>query len=168
MLIQKTHAELVAIAAKWLSKKCPVVVTELVTTGEEPDAIGWQDNRSVLVECKAQRADFLRDKGKTFRRFPASGIGRERYFLVNPGVAVVGELPEGWGMLEVGGRGGVSVVRKSDWFYACNQRQEIRILTSVVRRIGRESPEGISIRCYTFKTKNKATLGVERKRRAVG
>lgn len=74
-----THAELVSRAARWLkSQGCgTIVATKLYVPGfEEPDAIGWWSHgRSLLVECKASRADFLRDAGKPFRRFPGLGMG---------------------------------------------------------------------------------------------
>ena len=62
-----THAELVKRAEHWLMKTvgCSFCLTELTTSaGEIPDAIGWKNGRSILIECKATRADFLSDKKK--------------------------------------------------------------------------------------------------------
>ncbi len=100
-----THDELVQRAARWLRKtiRCPVVVTELVTSntsGEIPDALGWSYGRTFLVECKASRSDFLADARKPFRQVPTNGMGAHRYFLITPGLVSPDELPDGWGLLE--------------------------------------------------------------------
>ena len=70
-----------------------------------PDAIGWKKAcHSVLVECKASRADFLADREKPFRRQPEAGVGCERFYLAPKGLIRVEEIPAGWGLLEVSGR----------------------------------------------------------------
>ena len=102
-----THADLCARAARWLAgtKGCGVVLTEFSTSAPEvPDAIGWTLGArwSVLVECKASRADFLRDARKPHRAL--RGPGQERWFLAPPAIANVQEVPEGWGLAEVWGR----------------------------------------------------------------
>jgi hypothetical protein len=154
-----THSQLVEVAAAWLRKSCSVVVTELATTGEEPDAIGWQGTFSTLVECKASREDFRADADKCFRVSPCLGIGQHRYFMAAAGVIQVSELPPGWGLLEVTGAR-IRTLRKSDAFEA-NHPQEKRILLSCLRRIGHTAPTGMSIRCYTIETQNRATLGIQ-------
>lgn len=153
-----THPQLIDVAADWLRRTCSVVVTELATQGEEPDAIGWHGTHSTLVECKASAADFRADGGKAFRRQPFTGIGQHRYFLSTPGVIRVDSLPAGWGLLEVTGSG-IRVARESDAFEA-NHPQEIRILLSCLRRVGHTAPKGVSIRCYTIHTLNRASLGI--------
>lgn len=149
-----------AIAAKWLTKKCSVVVTEIATTGEEPDAIGWQGTHSTLVECKASRADFLADAQKAFRRQPERGIGQRRYFMAPAGMIAADELPPLWGLLEVRD-GNVRQSKESEYFDEANARHEIGILLSTLRRLGQQQPTGCSIRFYQFETKNRATVGVE-------
>lgn len=100
-----THKELVERAAKWLknTRKCPLVVTEIAVsygTNEIPDALGWRYARhTTLVECKASRADFQRDKKKVFRQFWDMGCGQQRFFMTPPDLVTVDELPEGWGLL---------------------------------------------------------------------
>lgn len=100
-----THSELVGRAGKWLqnTRRCPIVATEISTTfgtGESPDAIGWKGpHDTTIVECKATRADFLRDKKKTFRRYWEMGIGQRRFYMTPPGLVKPGELPKGWGLL---------------------------------------------------------------------
>lgn len=99
------HAQLVRIAKKWLIKArgCNVVLAERAepTTGETPDVIGWKGRHSILIECKASRADFRRDKDKWFRH--GYGLGQQRFFLAAEGVIPAQEVPEGWGLLEVRG-----------------------------------------------------------------
>lgn len=153
-----THNQLVDVAADWLRRTCSVVVTELATQGEEPDAIGWHGTHSTLVECKASAADFRADGSKPFRCSPFMGIGQHRYFLSASGVIPMDKLPAGWGLLEVTGSR-VRVARQSDGFEA-NHVQEMRILLSCLRRIGHSAPKGVSIRCYTIDTLNRASLGI--------
>lgn len=154
-----SHPELVKVAAKWLARKCAVVLTELATIGETPDAIGWQGTHSTLIECKSSRADFLADASKYFRRESSMGIGFARYFLTVPGIIKESELPDKWGLLELTGSK-VCVVRKSEYFEETNHRHEIGILLSTIRRIGQNEPKGVSIKFYTIESKNTATLGV--------
>lgn len=156
-----SHPSLVAAAAQWLRRKCAVVITELATTGETPDAIGWQGARSTLVECKVSRADFRADKAKWFRRKEWQGVGWERYFLSLPGIIPVEELPAKWGLLELTGSK-IRVGRESEHFKETNQRHEIGILLSTLRRIGQGAPTGVSIKCYIIATQSHATLGVGR------
>lgn len=155
-----THPELVEIARRWLCRKCSVVLTELVTTGETPDAIGWQEWCSTLIECNTSRADFMADADKYFRREPAMGMGLHRYYLTPPGLLNVSELPDKWGLLEAGERG-VHVVRRSECFRELNNGREVALLLSALRRIGQQAPKGVSIKCYTHETQNTATLSFE-------
>ena len=99
-----THNELVRRAEKWLkSINCGVVFRDAfrayTESGEQPDAIGWRSNVSILIECKTSRADFLADKNKVFRRTPGLGMGDWRFYLCPPGIIQVGDLPKGWGLL---------------------------------------------------------------------
>ena len=55
---------------------------------------------SSLVECKATRRDFLKDRDKPFRKDPSKGIGTVRIYLTNPGVCTPDELPERWQLIE--------------------------------------------------------------------
>ena len=153
-----THCALVEAAAAWLRKTCAVVITEIATVGEEPDAIGWNGVNSVLIECKASRADFLSDRRKYFRREPERGIGCRRFFLMPAGLVASTEIPTGWGLLESDGRR-VRQVIHSEPFREMDSRHEIRILLSALRRIGSTAPPGISIRHYTIESENRATLG---------
>ena len=100
-----THEKLVAAAVEWLrcQYRCGVILSEqYCATGEVPDAIGWKKRcRSVVVECKASRADFLADAEKPFRREPAAAMGCERFYLAPAGLIAATELPRHWGLLEL-------------------------------------------------------------------
>jgi len=65
-----THTEVVKVAAKWLTRNHPIVITEMACSNEEPDVIGWSGGISTLIEAKASRSDFLSDKRKSFRSKP--------------------------------------------------------------------------------------------------
>ena len=98
------HERLVSIAHAWLlnTKGCSFAFAELVTyASETPDAIGWRGSSSVtlLVECKATRADFLSDRKKVFRRDPARGMGSYRFYMCPEGLISVAELPDRWGLI---------------------------------------------------------------------
>lgn len=102
-----THADLVALAERWLWRQnCGVVLCETQTslTLETPDAIGFRVDASILIECKVTRSDFLADRKKSFREDPALGMGDYRFFLVPAGLVKLPELPDGWGLLEVKGK----------------------------------------------------------------
>ena len=102
-----THAQLVNLAVDWLRRyRCGVVLSEQAcASGEVPDAIGWKGKcRSVVVECKVSRADFLADRAKPFRQNSELALGCERFYLVPAGLVVAEELPPGWGLLECSGR----------------------------------------------------------------
>ncbi len=109
-----THADLVVIAERWLikSKGCGFVFRELHHVGspEIPDAIGFKpgsgyEHGSILVECKASRADFLADAKKAFRKRSESGVGAYRFYLSPAGVIKPEDLPARWGLIWVNERG---------------------------------------------------------------
>lgn len=153
------HDRLVRAAATWLNKRCALVVTELVAGWEVADAIGWRGPRTMLVECKASRADFVADAQKPFRLHPDSGMGNTRYFLSLPGVIAIPTLPAKWGLLELHGRR-VRVIKESEVFDS-NRECEASLLLSLIRRIGTTAPHGVSVKCYVHQTRCKATMSVE-------
>lgn len=156
-----THAELVELAGKWLWRHHSVVLTELVTQGETPDALGFNGSHTTLIECKTSRSDFAADAKKPFRREAWTGIGNERYYMVPQGLIKPEELPLGWGLLEVKPNNKVVCTVKTEHsFFEKNARHEITILVSALRRTGQTAPSGVSVKCYTYGTKNTATLGV--------
>jgi hypothetical protein len=144
-----THQKLVQRAVAWLrSYRCGVVLSEQgCVSGEVPDAIGWKrTSHSVLVECKVSRADFLADHEKPFRHKPELGVGCERFYLGLAGLIRLGELPAGWGLLELR-NGKIEVLRRS----APNHRSstgfgyEMNLLLASLRRVElRIEPQSIT------------------------
>jgi hypothetical protein len=135
-----THSALVELAVRWLrsSYRCGIILSEQACcTGEVPDVIGWKgvsrgvpgarrarrgaSCRSVLVECKISRADFLADRGKPWRQDEAAqgGLGCERFYMAPAGLISAAELPSGWGLLVVRNR-------KVEIAVACNKRKSLR------------------------------------------
>ena len=106
----QAHGDLVLRAEGWLRRSCGcgVVIRDpfraLTQTGEQPDAIGWRDGVSILVEGKVSRADFLADRNKPFRQEPSQGMGDWRFMMCPPGLIQVGDLPAGWGLLWAAGK----------------------------------------------------------------
>lgn len=157
-----THAELIDHAARWLQRTGhPIIITDMTHGGgETADAIGWNGARSTLIEVKVSRADFLADAKKWFRRMPERGMGGSRYYCAPVGLLTVSDMPPKWGLLEWDGRA-IRVTLKAQVFQERGALSEIQLLTSAIRRVGQCAPEGVSVKCYTFETKNRATLGVE-------
>lgn len=156
-----THDELVKKASKWLrSQKCVVIITEMASQFQEPDAIGWGHRCSILVECKASRSDFLKDKNKRHIR-TGGGMGDYRYYLAPKGIIGISDLPLRWGLLEPCG-GGLKIIKKAEYQREKSYTQEIGLLVSGFRRIRAQTKRavGISVKYYGYETKNKATLGV--------
>ena len=135
-----THAQLVKVAEQWLRRyRCGIVLSEQqCSSGEMPDAIGWKSKcRSVVVECKISRADFLADRSKEWRVNPEIALGCERFYLSPRGMIRAEELPKGWGLLEYHDRR-VHVLMKP-----CRQSQrspeglmnEMNLLLASLRRV---------------------------------
>ena len=134
-----THSQLVQKAVQWLrSYRCGVILSEQAcASGEMPDAIGWKRAcRSVLVECKISRADFLADREKPFRQKSQHGMGCERFYLTPSGLLRPEELPEAWGLLECRNRE-INVVRPAakNLRTATGFRHEMNLLLASLRRV---------------------------------
>lgn len=116
--------------------RCGVVLTEMHSMSHEvPDAIGWNSCRSILVECKTARADFLTDAKKLFRIHPEMGMGDYRYYMTPPGLIQLDELPRYWGLLEAREKQ-VRVLRGSFRFpIAKAALKERPLLYSALRRV---------------------------------
>ena len=135
-----THAQLVTKAVEWLRRYgCGIVLSEQAcVSGEVADAIGWKGAcRSIVVECKLSRSDFLADRAKPFRQNAELGLGCERWYLAPAGLLSAADLPQHWGLLELRA-GKVHVVVK-----ACRRSQrtstgllyEMNLLLASLRRV---------------------------------
>ena len=144
-----THEKLVARAVAWLrTYGCGVVLSEQsCASGETPDAIGWKRGcHSVLVECKASRADFLIDRGKPFRCKTERGMGCERFYLAPAELIQPSELANGWGLLELRGREvHMSSASSKEHRGAVGFRYEMNLLLASLRRVEvRIEPQSIT------------------------
>jgi hypothetical protein len=129
-----THADLVKLGLRWLSRRCSVVFAEFATAGtwETPDVIGWR-SASTLIECKVSRSDFSADAKKPPRLYPEFGMGRYRYFLCPAGIISADELPDRWGLLWVKD-GRVYLQRSAAQFPEIADYAEVKFLVSMLRR----------------------------------
>jgi hypothetical protein len=138
---QARHAQLVARACDWLrrSYKCGIVLSEqYCATGEVPDVIAWKGFcKSVMVECKVSRADFLADATKPFRQKPEEGLGSQRFYLAPAGAIGTKELPKHWGLLELRGREVRMVVKpgRVDLRTEAGLMKEMNLLLASLRRV---------------------------------
>lgn len=101
-----THDELCQIGYKFLKRNGFKVCFHdrfiaVTTTGEQPDAMGFRNHASCLIEAKCSRSDLLADRNKRFRKQPDLGMGDWRFFISEPGIISVEDLPSGWGLLHV-------------------------------------------------------------------
>lgn len=143
--INMSHAELVDRGRRWLRRQgCSVILHEPFRSGvliEQPDAIGWREGASILIEAKTSRADFAVDAKKPHRVEPNRGVGDWRFFIAPAGLLKVEELPDRWGLIEVKGRRTLNthgVPGNCFWyqhpFPEANKRAEIQLLISAIAR----------------------------------
>ena len=159
------HKKLIEIGRKYLLNhqisgfcKSSIVASEIVIScGECADVIGWSNAQSILLEAKTSREDFKKDSKKWFRMFPERGVGDLRLYIAPKGLIKIEELPEYWGLIEVNEKLKPRMVQKPVK-QKSDKRAEILILSSIIKRIGQNPPEGVSIKCYVHETKNNATL----------
>jgi hypothetical protein len=136
-----THQQLVRLAELWLRRNygCGIVLSEQsCASGETPDVIGWKRRcRSIVIECKISRSDFLADREKPFRKNPELGMGCERLYLAPCGLIERDDLPHKWGLLEAKGRALRMAVKPS----RISQRREtgliweMNLLLASLRRV---------------------------------
>lgn len=153
-----SHSDLCQIAARWLrGKGCTVVLIEPQTlrTDEFPDAIGWRNAGawSWLVECKASREDFSRDKHKFSRREGATHLGQVRWYLAPKGLLRAEEVPAAWGFLETAGKQ-VKIVRRPPELDRTTEtkpldpgttRYEMSLLLAQLERVTQELPTHVQV-----------------------
>jgi hypothetical protein len=148
---KRKHMRLVEHAVHWLRTKyrCGVILSEqYCATGEVPDVIGWKGFcRSVLIECKVSRPDFLADAEKSFRQRPDEGMGCERFYLAPAGVIRREDLPKHWGLLELHGGEVQAAVKpgRSDLRSPAALMKEMNLLLASLRRVElRIEPQSIT------------------------
>lgn len=133
-----THEDLRKMAVRWLTttRKCSVVLSELVTfAGEIPDAIGWHNGSSILVEVKVSRADFRRNADKCFIR-AGRGMGNRRYFMTPDRLVTEQDLGDGcdYGLLYVTSEGRIKLIKEAAR-RETEHSGEICMLVSALRRV---------------------------------
>jgi hypothetical protein len=136
-----THSDLVQRAKRWLEHAhgskyaCGVVLAQYRCYAPEiPDVIGFNNHRSILIECKVSRADFKADKYKSHRH-RTEGMGNLRYYLTLPNVACPEDINDGWGLLYATDKR-IIEVKKSEYFTDETTRYaEWKILYSIARRL---------------------------------
>ena len=137
------HRELVDRAFLYLHTiGCSIWFRERITSiSENPDVMGFGGRHfSILIECKASRADFVADKKKWFRKRPEDGMGYKRYFMAPVGMLKPIEIPKRWGLLEVYEKTPhmnrrVRIAVEAEAFHERNQEAEIKYLVSAIRRL---------------------------------
>lgn len=145
-MASKEHDDLCKRAVKFLNNNGFKVAFDdtfcgVTQTNEQPDAIGFRNGVSCLVEVKVSRSDFLADKKKHFRVNPETGMGDWRFFLCPKDLIKPEEIPEGWGLLYWTGK----VIRKVKGFPAntqwhkkpfnSNKQAECDFMYSALRRV---------------------------------
>lgn len=117
--------------------------------GEQPDVIGFRNGASCLLEAKCSRSDLLADHKKPFRLEPEKGMGDWRFYICEPGVINIADLPEGWGLLHVtngrvrkvhGWPGNISWVITDAKPFRANKQAECDVLLSALRRTTSDKP----------------------------
>ncbi len=138
---ERKHAQLVSRAVEWLRHRygCGIILSEqYCASGEVPDVIAWKGFcKSVLVECKVSRADFLADAAKPFRLCPEEALGSQRFYLAPAGMIRREELPKGWGLLESKGREVQMTVKpaRGDLRSPAGLMKEMNLLLASLRRV---------------------------------
>ena len=123
-----THDQLVNRAIMWLWLRrehfsCAVVISELTSGGSEiPDVIGFWSGFSIVIECKANRQDFLQERHKVHHRCK-DFMGDYRYYMAPPGLINQNEIPDKWGLLEVHEKQ-IRIIKKAEMLGNKNHRNE--------------------------------------------
>lgn len=112
--------------------------------GEQPDAIGFRNGASCLLEAKCSRSDLLADRKKPFHIDPSKGMGDWRFMISEPGIVDVCDLPDGWGLLHVikgrvkkvhGWPANGSWVNQESKPFQANKQAECDMMFSALRRM---------------------------------
>lgn len=138
-----THNELITVGAKWLRKhrenivipNCTVVLSDLATIHVgRPDILGFSSDKSVLIEVKTSRSDFIAEKRKPTRKIPHLEVGELRYYLCTSGLIDTEDLPTNWGLLWYDSANGEIKIVQEARVDRCNLTAERAMLVSLLRR----------------------------------
>lgn len=106
-VIDLTHDELADFAAVRLrTMGYPLAFSNMTSKScrEQPDVLGLNDiSKSILLEVKVSKADFLKDKHKPWRA-EGQGFGKRRVYLTPKDLLKPEEIPYGWELWEVHGK----------------------------------------------------------------
>jgi len=105
---------------------------------ETPDVIGFYSGRSVLIESKTNRRDFLNDKKKPHRN--GCGIGDYRLFLCKEDLIHPDELYDDWGLLYTDGKK-VWLVEDAEFRPDRDKTHDTMVMYSIMRRQQKEIKE---------------------------
>jgi len=131
-----THAMLVQQAKRWVEHQltCGVVLAEYSCSTESiPDVIGFSKLRSVIIECKVSRSDFLADRRKPHRH-QRKQLGNLRYYFVLPHTVCAEDVPDPWGLIYAGDKRCTIVKHAVPQTEAEIRVAEYAILYSIARR----------------------------------
>ena len=98
-----------------------------------------------MIEVKVSRADFHADKRKDWRKTPRTGLGKYRSYLCPEFIISSDDLPEDWGLLYIDKKGKIREIVKPTP-QRSNHREEINLVTSILRR------EGITPKIFSYKS----------------
>lgn len=142
------HYELCKLGARFIRRRnnptlpygvpCKFATVELVCYGAElTDVWGTTGDRTVIIEVKTSRSDFLADKRKYARSKTAEElrhqIGNYRYYLCPEGVIKEDDLPDNWGLLVYDGKK-IHMVRMATKVES-SLPMELMLITSIMSRI---------------------------------
>ena len=139
-----THKELVERAVIWLKRiGCSAIISELHSSAQEiPDTIGWRSGKSILVECKTSRSDFMSDWKKPWRLDRKTGMGDWRFYMCKPGIISQNDIIlKSWGLIHINGDKFKRVLcpkGNCNWGsspFEANCRSEVKLLVSKLRRM---------------------------------
>lgn len=146
-MASKEHFELCLRAKKFLNNNGFSVAFDdrfqaSTGTGELPDAIGFRNGVSCLIEAKVSHSDFVADAKKHFRINPQQGMGDWRFFICPPGLIMPDELPIGWGLLYANNKNIKKVIgfpTNTKWIcdkpFSANKQAECDFMYSALRRV---------------------------------
>lgn len=135
------HKSLCEVGAKWLLNvkswkfRCNYVITEFVSMcSEQPDVLGYKGGaKTILIEVKTSRSDFLADKNKDHRK--KGGLGLFKYYLCPSGLITIDELPANWGLLYANDTMKIDVIKESELFDNRDYVSEMEVMYSIIRRL---------------------------------